>query len=242
VIDLDSMKGKIPKFGIIGRSESGKTDLICKLIEKLKGRNYNVASIKHTRGEFSIDSEGKDTWKHSKAGSELVVFSTPKESDFLLKESLGLNDLLSYVDCLGDYDILLVEGMKKENLPKIEVDGKNRKGTFIQYDDNLDDIVDSIEEWIKIYEQLPGLDCGECGFEDCDEMTEAIFRGENEVEDCTVQKDAEDVELYVDGEKIQLDNFPAEILEKTLRGMLSSLKGIDGEEKDIEISISESDQ
>ncbi|MEF8832242.1 MAG: molybdopterin-guanine dinucleotide biosynthesis protein B [Candidatus Thermoplasmatota archaeon] len=232
------MKGKIPRFGVVGKSESGKTDLICSLIKKLKERNYSVASIKHTRGDFSIDSKGKDTWRHSKAGSELVVFSTLEESDFLLKESLDLEELTSKMDSIGDYDILLIEGMKEEKLPKIEVDGKNRKGTFIQYKDNLREIVDSVEEWTHIYEQLPRLDCGKCGFETCDEMTEAIYEGKKEIKDCRVKNAVRGVKLLVDGEKIKLDNFPAELIEKTIRGMLSSLKGIEGEEKDIEIEIS----
>jgi len=233
------MRGKIPKFGVVGESESGKTDLICSLIKKLKERDYRVASVKHTRGDFRIDSKGKDTWRHSKAGSKLVVFSTPNETDFLLKKDLDLDDLVSQIGCFGDYDILLVEGMKEEKLPKIDVDGKDREGTFIQYKDNLEDIVDSIEEWMHIYERLPGLDCGDCGFENCDDMTEAIYEGMKKLEDCQVRKN---VKLNVDGEKVQLGNFPAEMLEKTIRGMLSSLKGIDGEEKDIEINISKGER
>lgn len=233
------MTKKIPKFGIVGKSDSGKTDLICSLIKRLKERDYSVASVKHTKGDFSIDSEGKDTWRHSKAGSELVVFSTPNETDFILKKSLDLDVLISQIDSFGDYDVVLIEGMKEKKLPKIDVDGKDREGTFIQYKDNLEDIVDSIEEWMHIYERLPGLDCGDCGFENCDDMTEAIYEGMKKLEDCQVRKN---VKLNVDGEKVQLGNFPAEMLEKTIRGMLSSLKGIDGEEKDIEINISKGER
>lgn len=231
------MRGKIPKFGVVGRSGSGKTDFICGLIKKLKEREHSVVSVKHTRGHFSIDSEGKDTWRHSKAGSELVVFLTPEECDFLLKESLDLDEMISLIDCIGDYDILLVEGMKEGKLPKIEVDGENRDGTIIQYEDNLEDIVDLIEEWMQIYERLPGVDCGRCGFENCDEMTEAIYEGKKELEDCKERNDVKSVNLRVDGEKVPLGDFPAELVEKTIRGLLSSLKGLDGDEESIEIEI-----
>ncbi len=234
------MRGKIPKFGVVGMSESGKTDLICGLIKKLKERKHSVVSIKHTRGHFNMDSEGKDTWRHSKAGSELVVFSTPEECDFLLKKSLDLDEIISLIDRIGDYDILLVEGMKEGKLPKIEVDGENRDGTFIQYEDNLEEIVDLIEEWMQIYERLPGMDCGRCGFENCDELTEAIYRGKKELEDCKVSK-VKSVNLHVDGEEVPLGDFPAELVEKTIRGLLSSLKGLDGDEESIELELVEED-
>jgi len=236
------MRKKIPKFAIVGRSESGKTDLICSLIKKLKEKDYSVASVKHTRGDFSIDSEGKDTWRHSKAGSELVVFSTPDETDFLLNESLDLDDLISRIESIGDYDVLLIEGMKEEKLPKIDVDGKNLEGTFVEYEDNnLEEIVNSIEEWVQIYERLPGLDCGDCGFDNCDEMTKAIYEGKKEIENCQVRKKVKSVKLVIDGKEVQLGDFPAELIEKTIRGMLGSLKGIDGKEERIEIEIAEED-
>ncbi len=236
------MRGKIPKFGIVGESESGKTEIICSLIDRLKERNYSVATVKHTRGDFTLDSEGKDTWRHSQAGSELVVFSTPDESDFLLKESVELDDLVSRMDSFGDYDLLLIEGMKEESLPKIGVDGKDRSGTFIRYDDDLEEIVDSIEEWIEIYEQLPAFDCGDCGFETCEEMTRAIYEGKRKVEDCSRSDHNEEVVLKVDGEMISLGNFPAEMIKTTVRGMLSSLKGVDEDDEDIEIKIDKEDK
>ncbi|MBS3781995.1 MAG: molybdopterin-guanine dinucleotide biosynthesis protein B [Candidatus Thermoplasmatota archaeon] len=235
------MRKNIPKFGVVGRSESGKTNLICSLISRLKERDYSVASVKHTRGDFSIDSEGKDTWRHSKAGSELVVFSTPDETDFLIKKSLSLDEIISLIDHFGDYDILLVEGMKKGKLPKIDVDRENREGTFIEYENNLEEIVNSIEEWVRIYEQLPGLDCGDCGFENCDEMTESIYEGKKRIEDCKVKKAFKSVKLFVDGKRVPLGDFPANLIEKTVRGMLGSLKGIDGEEESIEIKIAKED-
>ncbi len=231
------MKGKIPKFGVVGKSESGKTDLICRLIERLEGKDYRVATVKHSRGNFTLDSEGKDTWRHSEAGSELVVFSTPKETDFLFKKSLDLDQIVKQLSSFDGYDILLIEGMKEGDLPKIEVDGENREGAFIQYEDNLEEIVESIEKWVKIYQRLPGLDCGDCGFENCDEMTRAIYEGKKSVEDCVKLGSTEAVVLTVDGEKVPLGNFPAKMLESTIRGMLSSLKGIDQNSDEIEIKI-----
>ena len=54
--------------GFYGKSNSGKTTLVTKLIEKLSNEGFKVASVKMTDKEISIDSKQKDTWKHSKAG------------------------------------------------------------------------------------------------------------------------------------------------------------------------------
>jgi len=236
------MEEKIPKFSIIGSSDSGKTDLMCRLIEKLKERGHKVATIKHTRGDFSLDSEGKDTWRHAESGAELVVFSTPKESDFLMYESLDLQGLTSQIDKLGNFDVVLVEGMKEEEMPRISVDKDFKEDVLIQYEDNLDEIIDTIEKRIevnKIINRLPGSDCGKCGYENCEDLAKAVKNGDDALEDCQELKSVKTIQVHVNGEKITLGDFPSKLVEKTIRGMLSSLKGIEGEEKNIEIKISE---
>ncbi|MEI8173543.1 MAG: molybdopterin-guanine dinucleotide biosynthesis protein B, partial [Deltaproteobacteria bacterium] len=60
--------GRIPIVSIVGRSNTGKTTLIEKMIPELKRRGYVVATIKHNIHGFDIDHEGKDSWRHKKAG------------------------------------------------------------------------------------------------------------------------------------------------------------------------------
>lgn len=238
------MREKIPSFAVVGKSESGKTELICDLIEGLKKRDCNVASVKHTRGDFNIDSEEKDTWRHSKAGADLVVFSTPNESDFLLKRSLDLDKLISRIERFEDYDLVLIEGMKEEDIPKISVDEEFKDESMIHYEEDLEPIFDTIEKEIevnRIVDELAGLDCGECGYPDCREMAKAVLEGEKTIDDCRKLESGKTVYLRIDGEEISLGDFPAEMIEKTLRGMLSSLKGIEGDEKKIKIEINESE-
>ena len=70
----------IPIVSIVGRSNTGKTTLIEKLIPELRRRGYRVATIKHNIHGFDIDHEGKDSWRHKKAGARLTVIASPQQS------------------------------------------------------------------------------------------------------------------------------------------------------------------
>ena len=60
-------------FGLCGWSGSGKTDLICRLIEFYTKRNIVVSTIKHTHHKIKIDKEGKDSYKHRIYGAHEVI-------------------------------------------------------------------------------------------------------------------------------------------------------------------------
>ena len=81
-------------FGFYGSSNTGKTTLIVKIIEKLAKEGYKVATIKKTDKKIGIDKKEKDTWKHGQAGAKLVVFSSPCETDFIVKENMKTKDII----------------------------------------------------------------------------------------------------------------------------------------------------
>ena len=98
-------------ISIIGKSESGKTTLIEKLIPEMKRRGYRVGSVKHTAHGFNMDQEGKDSFRHQKAGAETVAVASPHQI-VLIKNvvSDSLENLEAY---FTDMDLLFVEGYKK---------------------------------------------------------------------------------------------------------------------------------
>ncbi len=116
------MAGKlIPVIGIVGRSKTGKTTLIEKLIPLLGARGIRVATAKHHPHDFEIDVPGKDTYRHKHAGARTVIISSPGKMAMIkdTDRDLSLNEICSrYVD---DVDLLIAEGYKKEEVPKIEV-------------------------------------------------------------------------------------------------------------------------
>ena len=110
-----------PVICIVGRSKSGKTTLLEKLIPALKQRGYKVATIKHhAHPGFDIDKPGKDTWRHARAGSDVVVIAAPDKVATIQRVAREptLDELIAQ---LPNVDIILTEGYKRSNKPKIEV-------------------------------------------------------------------------------------------------------------------------
>ena len=111
----------IPILSIVGKTNSGKTTLIEKLIPELKRRGYRVGTIKHGVRNFQMDHPGKDTWRHAQAGADSVAISAPSKLAVIkrVEQELSLDEIVcSYFDGL---DIILAEGCKKDKKPKIEV-------------------------------------------------------------------------------------------------------------------------
>jgi molybdopterin-guanine dinucleotide biosynthesis protein B len=112
----------LPLFGIAGWSNSGKTTLIEKLTTHFSGEGLRVATIKHTHHKFDIDTPGSDTARHRAAGAaETAIVSGSRVAFIEEIESAGEPALETVASRLRPADIILVEGYKSANIPKIEV-------------------------------------------------------------------------------------------------------------------------
>jgi molybdopterin-guanine dinucleotide biosynthesis protein B len=111
----------VPLVSVVGKSNSGKTTLIVKLIPLLKEKGYRVASIKHDVHGFEMDREGKDTYRHFHSGADAVLISSPKKMALIqrVEEPLTLDELVERF--YPDMDIVITEGFKSLDKPKIEV-------------------------------------------------------------------------------------------------------------------------
>ncbi|RLB99982.1 MAG: molybdopterin-guanine dinucleotide biosynthesis protein B [Deltaproteobacteria bacterium] len=106
-------------IAVVGKSKSGKTRLIEKLIPELKKRGYRIGSVKHAHHGFEIDKKGKDSYRHRAAGADVVVVASPDEIAMVKKINTDSLDNLGIF--FADMDLVLVEGYKRTQHPKIEV-------------------------------------------------------------------------------------------------------------------------
>ena len=109
-------------FGFAGWSGSGKTTLMERVIAHLAGQGVRVALIKHAHHAFDVDQPGKDSWRHRAAGATEVLISSANRWA-LMHELRGEPELTlkQAVSRLSPCDLVLIEGFKREAMPKLEI-------------------------------------------------------------------------------------------------------------------------
>ncbi len=110
-----------PVFGIVGWKNSGKTTLTSRLIAEFTARGFKVAAVKHAHHGFDVDQPGRDSYLFREAGArEVAVVSANRVAimqELRGEDEPGLDDILSR---LHGSDLILIEGFKTHDHPKIE--------------------------------------------------------------------------------------------------------------------------
>ena len=207
----------IPIVSIVGKSDSGKTTLIEKIVPELSRRGYRVTTVKHDLHGFEIDKEGKDSWRHKRAGAQAVVISSPRKVALIrdVDKDMSLEEL---GDSFGeDADLILSEGFKKDVQPKIEVfRGEEHKELLCTKEDNLIAIASNRPFDIGV----PCLDIDDVkGIVD---LIESKFLKGDQMEE---------ISLRVNRKSVSLSPFVKRFLIRTIKGMISSLKGAENPKK-----------
>ena len=117
---ISKKKTSTPFVSVVGNSGSGKTTFIEKLIPELIGRGLKVGTIKHDVHGFEMDKPGKDSWRHKHAGASATVISSPYQIGMVMDVAHDHkpDELLSLFNGM---DIILTEGYKRGDHPKIEI-------------------------------------------------------------------------------------------------------------------------
>jgi molybdopterin-guanine dinucleotide biosynthesis protein B len=250
-------------FSVIGITKSGKTTTIENIIREIRRRGFSVGSIKEIHYEqFAIDTEGTNTNRHKKAGSELVTARGYEETDILYQEKLPVEDILRHYT----QDYVVMEGVSDFNAPIIlcvqdeedikkhryqdyfdrvfMISGvaansniKNMEGLpVIDSEDDLVNLVDIILE--KVFDVLPDFSpecCSICGFS-CRELCARILKGQSERLECKIEEAK--ILLSVDGKKINMVPFVQKILTDSIKSVVGNLRGYKKGKK-IEITIND---
>jgi molybdopterin-guanine dinucleotide biosynthesis protein MobB len=210
-----------PFISIVGRSNTGKTTLLEKLITELGQRGYKVAVIKHTGEDFEIDKPNKDSWRFGQAGSEVVVISSSHKVAVIKQVERDLTP--HELSCLigWDYDLVLAEGFKQGDTPKIEV---YRKGQD-------KDLLSPIKQLLAVVTDEPlDMNMPQFSRDEIQELTDLIEKH------LRAQSEGSDIELFVNDASIPLNLFVRALMTRTLVAMVSGLKGVK-EVKSLRISL-----
>jgi molybdopterin-guanine dinucleotide biosynthesis protein B len=111
-----------PILCFVGRSNSGKTTLIERLIPELVNEGYRIATIKHSGHGFDLDTEGKDSWRHKRAGASTVIVTSKGSLAMFadVDEDVRVEELRARYVRQGT-DLIIAEGWKSEGYPKVVV-------------------------------------------------------------------------------------------------------------------------
>lgn len=123
-------------IGIAGYSGSGKTTLIEKMIPLLLREGLRVSLVKHAHHEFDVDRPGKDSYRHRHAGCTEVLVSSDRRWA-LMHELRGTPEptLAEQLRHLSPCDLVIVEGYKREAIPKLEVHRRDADAPLLYPDD-----------------------------------------------------------------------------------------------------------
>ncbi|EAR54857.1 putative molybdopterin biosynthesis MoeA protein [Photobacterium sp. SKA34] len=170
---MSQINASLPLLGFAAFSGTGKTTLLEAMLPKLVERGLRVAVVKHAHHNFDIDQEGKDSYRLRKAGASQMLISSRYRRALVTEtpgEEAQLPYLLSQLD-QTQLDLILVEGFKKLDFPKIELHRKEvgkpwlhpedgniiaiaanipAESTLPQMDiNNLDQITDFVIDYVK---------------------------------------------------------------------------------------------
>ncbi|MEM1722741.1 MAG: molybdopterin-guanine dinucleotide biosynthesis protein B [Candidatus Jordarchaeales archaeon] len=248
-------------------SHAGKTAVIVQLIRLFKDKGLRVGVIKHSHSydlAFDLKSaeDAKDTVRFVEAGSDVTVAVTDNVM-VAITHSAGLERALDTI--LGFADVVFVEGFRgEERYPRVVVAKelgdvaplltKNTIAitggvTVSRYRElaalypsiaiarSAEELASVLHSYIveKFAKIVGGKNCGVCGYRSCEELVRELKLGKAKLSACPWAFPR--VSVHLDGKPLPLNPFVQSIIEKTVRGMLSALKGV-GKPSKIEIFIS----
>lgn len=119
---MTGVESEVPRIHIVGRKNSGKTTLVCELVEELIHRGFRVATVKHTHHNHELDTPGKDSHRHREAGAAGVGILSPQmTAAFVPGPREAVDRYATFQTMFADCDVIMVEGDLQSDAIRIEV-------------------------------------------------------------------------------------------------------------------------
>ena len=213
----------VPIVSIVGLSGSGKTTLMEKVVSILAKKGYRVGTVKHDAHYFEIDYEGKDSWRHRKAGASTVALSSPDKFAVIKEVRKEWTPERIINSFINDVDIVITEGYKAGKFKKIEVVRKVVSGKPVNSPKT--GLIALVTDIKTIKTALPVFDINDAG---------GVARF---IEERIIKPHRPGtVALTVDGKPAKLSAAAQEMIMKEVAGMARGVKGA-AKAKEIELRI-----
>lgn len=125
-----------PVLSVVGPGDCGKTVMVERLVAEFTRRGYVVGTLKHDVHGFTMDHEGKDSWRHKQAGARAVCIVGPDQVGLVRSTPGGPMPVDEAIALLGPVDLVITEGFKQERFAKLEVfSSVNNEGRLLCGDD-----------------------------------------------------------------------------------------------------------
>ena len=111
----------VPTVSVVGRHNSGKTTFLLALLPLLIARGLRVGYLKHAHAGFEIDRPDKDSYRARRTGVLQTIVTGGGQTAVIDDSGEATIDEVIERYAREDLDLIVVEGFKKEALPKIEV-------------------------------------------------------------------------------------------------------------------------
>lgn len=147
-----------PAVSFVAKSGTGKTTLLEKVIAILKAKGWKVGVVKHDAHDFDIDLPGKDSHRLTAAGADTMLIASPEKLALVKQQQVSppIGELLATY--FMDVDIVLTEGFKLGDLPKIEVHRQERSETLLCRGENHDPTLIAVASDKAMKLDVPTLD------------------------------------------------------------------------------------
>jgi molybdopterin-guanine dinucleotide biosynthesis adapter protein len=198
-----------PIISIVGKSSSGKTTFLEKLIREITNRGYRVATIKHSHHSISFDQPNKDSWRHAQSGAVATMVSSTTEIQLIkpVEKELTIEELARNLG--EEYDIILTEGFSSGNAPKIEIHRKEA-GPLLENTTRL---------FAIITDEPLETEVNQFSFEDAKGVSTLI-------EEKFLKPNRERQSFFINGRMIPLSEAEAKAIRNTIMECAKKINGI----------------
>jgi molybdopterin-guanine dinucleotide biosynthesis protein B len=219
----------MPIIAVVGSRKSGKTTTVETIVRGLTQKGYRVTTAKHIpETNFTIDTEGKDTWRHAKAGAHTVVSVAPNEVAIIKKVDTAkyrLDEITK--ECPEDADVTILEGFTK----LVAQDPSVLKVVTVKAVDEIRKATDRFEPILtfagsiktqEVPPRVPYIDA----LKQPEEMIEFVekaltSRAKKE------EKSLERLAIQINGKPLPINPFVQRMIRNPLLAMVSTLKKTD---------------